>query len=408
VGAGAPIAATDRFADLSSRFVAEAAARGRRALFFGTEQRFVAATDLRTLLVGEQPVWDPQRWRETVAGSRSLREQLRRAMRKGVTVRQAASGEVADASQPLRRQIEALIERWLATRPLAAMGFLVDIQPFSHASERRYFVAERDGQVVGFLAAVPVYAREGWLFEDLLRSPEAANGTVESLVDLAMRVVADDGSRFVTLGLAPLAGTVSGWLGVARRLGGALYDFSGVQSFRARLRPTRWDPIYLSFPGTGRGLAALAADTRAILDVLSAFARGSLASFGLETLLRGPAFVLRLLGLLLLPWTVLLAVAPARFFPGSAVRWAWVLFDVLLAAALVALAWRWRRGLAAAVAVVVTADAVVTAAQVALHNAAAARGPVDSFVIALSVAMPAMAAVILWKALGRRPPPPPG
>ena len=32
---------------------------------------------------------------------------------------------------PTRAQLEALIERWLASRPIAPMGFLVQIDPFT-------------------------------------------------------------------------------------------------------------------------------------------------------------------------------------------------------------------------------------------------------------------------------------
>jgi hypothetical protein len=55
-----------------------------------------------------------------------------------------------------------------------------------------------------------------------------------------------------------------------------------VVAFRARLRPARWDPIYMAFPGGHR--PAPVAGTAALFDALSAFARGRLARFGLQTL----------------------------------------------------------------------------------------------------------------------------
>jgi phosphatidylglycerol lysyltransferase len=290
--------------------------------------------------------------------------------------------------------------RWLATRPLAPMGFLVDVQPFAFAAERRTFVAERAGAVVGFLSACPVYARKGWLLEDLLRDPAAPNGTAELLVDAAMSVLAAEGSRTVTLGLAPLAGPVTGLLGAARHLLAGLYDFRGVYAFRAKLRPQRWDRIYL-LHSTGRGPAALSA-TAALLDALAAFARGNLAGFGVETLLRGPALVVRALALLLVPWTALLAVLPAQYFPRPSVRVAWVAFDLLVVVALLALASRWRRWLGLLLAVAVTADALVTTAEVAIFNAPRATGPLEWLGLAVAALAPTCAAVILWRAGGHR------
>ena len=280
VVAGAPIAPDGRIGAVALRFAAFARRCGRRVSFFAVVDRFLEAAPFTAIQVGEQPAWDPVAWPEILRGSRSLREQLRRARAKEVRVRPLPPDEI----EPARAEIEQLIARWLGTRQMAPMGFLVQVQPFVLPAERRYFVAEHAGRTVGFLAAVPIYARAGWFFEDLLRDPSAPNGTNEALVDAAMRQVAAEGSRYVTLGMAPLAG-VSGLLGSVRRLTGRLYDFSGLAAFKAKLRPQAWEPIYLAHPRGERGLMAL-------YDVLAAFARGGLLRFGIATVLRMPALLL--------------------------------------------------------------------------------------------------------------------
>jgi phosphatidylglycerol lysyltransferase len=392
VVAGAPLAAVECLAAVAAAFIEAGARAGRRVVFFATEQRFAGA-NVQALLIGEQPVWDPAAWAENVRGSRSVREQLRRARSKGVTVRRVSAADLTT----LRPALERLKERWLASRPLAPMGFLVDVQPFSFPDERRYFVAEASGMIVGLLVAVPIYARPGWLCEDLLRDPAAPNGTAELLVDAAMTALAGEGSRYVTLGLAPLSGPVTGVLRAARDLLRGLYSFQGVAAFRAKLRPGAWDPIYLAYPAGRTGLAS----TVAILDTLAAFARGPLAGFGLQTLLRGPAFVVRALALLLVPWTILLATLDGRHFPFPLAKPSWVAFDVVLAGSLLVLAARWRRWLASTLAAAVTADAVLTWLEVLLYNVPRARGW-DWLVLAAGTLAPTLAAVILWQAIGHR------
>jgi phosphatidylglycerol lysyltransferase len=346
--------------------------------------------------VGEQPEWDPADWDATVKGARSLREQLRRARAKGVVVRALSAEEVSDAGAPTRRAVDALIARWSQGHPMPPMGFLVQVHAYDHTAERRWFIAERDGAVVGFLAAVPVYARGGWFFEDLLRDPAAPNGTAELLVDAAMRAAAAEGSRYATLGLVPLAGPLPAWLRVARRSGGGLYDFEGLRAFKAKLRPAEWAPIYLSYP-TDQGAG------RTVQDVLEAFARGGLLRFGLATLVRAPAVMVQLLALLLLPWTALLALAEARrWFPSRGVQLGWIVFDLALAAALVRLGRRWRTGLDVALASLVTADAVLTGIEAATFNLR--RGPVtalDFLVCLVAIAGPTLAAVALWRGVAR-------
>ena len=277
VAAGSPIAPPDRIDDVARRFAEEARRARRRACFFAVERRFLDATGMRALLVGEQPSWDPRAWGATLKGSRGLREQLRRARAKGVTVRELAPDDVADVASPARGEIDALVDRWLASKHMPPMTFLVDLHPFSFTTERRYFVAAQPSGLVGFLAAVPVYARGGWFFEDLLRDPHAPNGTAELLVHHALSAVAEVGSSYATLGLAPLAGPVGPWLRAARRAGRVLYNFEGVRAFKAKLRPEGWAPIYLAVP-EGRSRVA------AIHDTLVAFAGQNLVSFGLRTL----------------------------------------------------------------------------------------------------------------------------
>lgn len=305
VAGGPPIAPPARLVEVTHDFVAAARAAGRRASFFACEQRFVDAVGGPALLVGEQPIWDPTEWDAALADPQasSLRYQLRRARKKGVAVREVDAAEVADPTSPLHRAVAALADAWMAGRGMAPMRFLVQLEPLSFPDERVLFVATRGDEVVGFLSAVPVYARRRLFVEDLLRAPGAPNGTIELLVDAAMRAAHARDDAGVTLGLAPLSGDVAPLLRVARRVSAPLYDFRGLHAFKARLRPRAWEPVYLCAPG-GSPVVALH-------DGLAAFAGGSLVRFGLATLVRRPwllaagllaAALLALAALWLLRW----------------------------------------------------------------------------------------------------------
>jgi phosphatidylglycerol lysyltransferase len=395
VAAGPPICAPERCVLVLGKFVAAAKAARRRVSCFGTEERFHAISGWASLRVGDQPAWQPETWTAALAKSSSLREQLRRSKAKGVRVRMCEPAELAEG-QPLRVALDELINRWLASRVIAPMGFLVQVQPFQFPAERRYFVAEREGAVVGFLGVIPIYARHGWFFEDFLRDPAAPNGTVELLVDAGMRAAAAEHVEFVTLGLVPLAGEVHPWLRAARRAGNALYDFEGLRAFKAKLKPEHWDPIFLTYPPGGSGILA-------IFDTLRAFARGGLLRFGIETLLRGPAIVMRVLAGLLVIWTLLLALPiSARFFPSPAWQYGWVGFDVVVAIALFVLSGRWRRNFAQVLASIITLDAIVTLAQAIAFDVPDRRGPFDLIVLGAAVAAPTVAAIMLWYARAHR------
>ncbi len=389
VVAGRPIAARARLREVAETFRARAASAGRRVVFFGTEAAFLRAVPWHALRIGDQPVWAPGDWEATLARSRSLREQLRRARAKGVTVRRLDPAELAPG-HPMRARVDALIRRWLDTRPMAPMGFLVQVHPYTFPDERTCFAALLGERLVGFLGVIPIYARDGWFFEDFLGDPGAPNGTVELLVDAGMRAAAGNGVAYVTLGLVPLSGEVGARLTAVRRWAALLYDFDGLRAFKAKFRPRAWDPIHLSYPpGASAWLA--------MLDTLTAFARGGLLVFGVRTLLRGPAIAVRALAALLVPWTLLLALPVSRrWFPSEGCRWAWVAFDVAVCAALYRLSGRWTPRLAAVLTGAIALDAALTLLQAVLYDLPRFRAPLDVVVILAAVLAPASAALLLW------------
>ncbi|HEY1908284.1 MAG TPA: DUF2156 domain-containing protein [Myxococcaceae bacterium] len=402
VAAGAPLTERARLREVAEAFHRRALEAHRRLAFFAVEQRVVEALHWRSLHIGEQPEWDADGWPEALRTSSSLREQLRRARAKGVSVRLASAAELSSTASPLRREVERLVAGWLGRHEMAPMGFLVQVDPLTLLEEHRIYLAEQEERLVGFLTAAPIFARPGWLLQNLIRAPEAPNGTTELLVDHAMRDAAaesGEGSPMVTLGLAPLAGQVVPALRLARSAGSVLFDFEGLRAFKARLRPSRWSPIHVVYPPEQGAV-------RTTVDVLEAFARGHLLRFGLQTLLRGPTIVVWILATLLVPWTVLLALADSWHFPAEWVRWGWMGFDVVLAAALFRLAVRWSDRLSRIVVAAVGVDAVVTLAEVLAWNVPRLRGVGDALISLVAVAAPTLAFVILWRARVRRRAPP--
>ncbi len=334
VAAGTPLAPPDQRARAADRFIAAARAAGRRACFFATESPDQLG-DVTTSFLGEQPLFEPAAWLAGLASRRRLREQLRRVRAKGVRVRRVLPEELA-AGTPLRTAVEELASLWLRSRRMEPMRFLVTLEPFHAADRHRYFAAEKDGELLAFLSAVPICARGGWLVEDVLRGPRAPNGTAESLLDALMREVVD--SPLVTLGLAPLTGPVARWQRASRALARPLYDFRGVRAFKERLRPSSWQGVWLAHP---RGqLTALH-----MIEALRAFAGGPLWRFGLRTAIRHPGVAPLVLALPLVPWTAVLAVravADMTMLLGWSreVLAAWAAFDALLCLALFQVAMR--------------------------------------------------------------------
>jgi phosphatidylglycerol lysyltransferase len=276
VSAGAPLCPSGRMGELAEAFVHAARAKGRRAAFCAVEATFPSQSWMRTLPFGTQPVWDPNQWPETLKRVRSLREQLRRARAKKVRVRLLEPLEMHTCAE-LRKGLERLTLAWLSSKNSPPLSFLVDVQLFGYAEQRRTFIAEQDNVPVGLLSAIPIPGRGGWFFEDILRAPDAPNGTTELLVDAAMTRSAQEGSAHVTMGLVPLSGELPAWLRMAKSMSGYFYDFEGLNRFREKLRPTAREAVRIVYPETQNAVTTA-------WDVLSAFTQCSPVVYALGAL----------------------------------------------------------------------------------------------------------------------------
>lgn len=251
VVAGAPICADDRLPEVARDF--ESAAPGANVCYFCAGTRLLSAIGGEghcSVIVGAQPSWDPVCWSEMVGGHASLRAQLNRARNKHVEVEEWPPTRAAAADE-----LRTCLDDWLATRGLPPLHFLVEPRTLERLFDRRVFVATRDGAVVGFLVASPIPARGGWLIEQLVRCRAAPNGTAELLIDAVVLALQREECHYVTLGLSPLSTRARDlgaggpiWMRLLlqwlRAHAHRFYNFEGLEAFKAKFHPARWEPIY--------------------------------------------------------------------------------------------------------------------------------------------------------------------
>lgn len=253
VVAGAPVCKEARLAEVINEFENAAARRGRRVCYFGAAGRINALLDdnpaYSSVVLGAQPVWRPSEWSGIIDNIASLRAQLNRARNKGVTVSEWPNEQVRNHPQLTR-----ILNEWLHTRGLPPLHFLVEPRTLSMPGDRRLWIAEKKGVPVAFLNMAPVPQRQGWLTEQFVRGWQAPNGTIELLMDTAIRTLAKDGAQYVTMGLVPLSTQgappdcnpfwLHWFLRWVRAHGRRFYNFGGLEDFKAKFRPHAWEPIW--------------------------------------------------------------------------------------------------------------------------------------------------------------------
>jgi len=352
VVAGGPVCASRAMAAHALAFVEAAHRGGKKVVWVGVDDDDLThlkagITEIDSLVIGLQPEWDPADYSLEGPSRRSLRSQVNRARNKGVRIRRVMPEELANAPGALRASIEHVMTRWLASRKAGVLRFMVDLAPFTFCERRRYYLAEAGDESIGFLAAVPVYGRRGWFLEDVIRVPDAPNGTAEYLIHTAMMEAHVQGDQFVTLGVSPLAAldaseydTGSKTLQRAARWLRTLYNFDGLRQFKSRFKPHRWTPSHLVTIKHPLRFGALWATARA-------FTGPQLGAFLLDTLRRSVAripakrwsLLLTLQAILLIPWTFMLGrVDGQKWFGDPSIQSAWVIFDLALCLSLLGLA----------------------------------------------------------------------
>lgn len=251
---GAPVCAKERLTEIIAEFEKDVANKGEKVCYVCAEARLESvlsnSKDHAKVLLGAQPVWNPKNWDAIVKTNKSLRAQINRAKNKGVKVTEWTSERAHN-----HPELERCLHEWLELKGLPPLHFMVEPETLSRLHDRRVFVAEQAEKVVGFVVLSPVATRKGWLFEQFIHCPKSPNGTVEIMIDAAMRILAEDGYEYATLGLSPLSKRANIkafdnplWLKIllawSRKHGQRFYNFDGLDSFKSKLQPDSWEAVF--------------------------------------------------------------------------------------------------------------------------------------------------------------------
>jgi lysylphosphatidylglycerol synthetase-like protein (DUF2156 family) len=255
LAAGDPLAPLEDVAEMSRQFAAFAKRKNRMVAFVPASSEFahaVAPRDFVAVKCGASPYFDLQNWNPRGDCAKKMRAGINQARRAGVEVEMISHVDAA-----LKKETAELCLRWLDShRAATTFGWLVALDPFLHSEHKKYFAARVDGKLVGFLAASPIPKRNAWYLEDVLREPDAPNGTSTLLVFEAFANLKAEGAPLATLGTAPL--TIEGQddlrgghpmvlrtLDMASRHLGGFYNFEGLHRFKARFVPSWWESEYV-------------------------------------------------------------------------------------------------------------------------------------------------------------------
>ena len=254
---GDPLSSVENLAQVADCFLQKARAEGRVVGFMPATEQFAKQSSglgLRAIKIGSAPYFDLATWAPRGDRAKKARAGVNQARRAGVHV-----SEVINVDERLIRETACLCKSWLTTRRSAIrFEWLFTVDLFQHKEQKKYFTArDASGRLVGFLAASPIPARDGWYLEDVLRSKNAPNGTTDLLVVEVLDSLKHSGAKLATLGTTLMAadGGANPEIHVCSLLSRALwfvarccsifYNFDGVRRFKAKFAPSWWESEYV-------------------------------------------------------------------------------------------------------------------------------------------------------------------
>lgn len=254
--AGDIIAAENNLREATEKFIAAADEQKRIAAFLPVTEKFaraVVSERLKAVKIGAAPYFDLPNWNPKGNKAKHLRANLNQGRRAGISVE-----KVSDTGETFKAEAEELCKSWQTNcRAAVKFGWLFDLSPFRLAERKRFFAARnKQGKLVGLLAASPIPARDGWYLEDVLRLSDAPNGTTDLLIYEALKTFAAEGAKIATLGTVPLAADGEDTLSTggnffarhalkfSRSHLQMIYGFEGLRRFKARFVPSWWESEY--------------------------------------------------------------------------------------------------------------------------------------------------------------------
>lgn len=287
IGAAEPFTPPEKVSNLLEAFAQAATRAGKTALLLPVSSEAVAQSrnkGFKSIFIGVEPTFTLTSYPRTGRTWSSVVSTAHQLESKGAQVHEISP----QCSETLKAQLNAITREWLASRKMEPLAFLNKVEPWTLSEHKRYFYIEFMGEPLAFLAAIPIWPRNGWYFIDLVRKNDSPAGTTELLTLRAMQILKAQGAEEVTLGVSPLAeidrahqypfadysshGRIYSFLKYMFHRGSWLYNCKSLFQYKLKFEPSELRPSYLIYyKPEGRILSIL--DT---INIFQAFSRHGL------------------------------------------------------------------------------------------------------------------------------------
>lgn len=251
---GNPVCSEDHLISLIKEFKAHCRCNKWRICFCSVSEELaniLCSNGFHLSKYGEEALLDLRSYKMTGKQTLKLRQKIRRAEASGITVIEYRPQEGRDMD--LERQLLMVSGEWLANKG-SKMTFSLGDLNFELPLDRRYFACIDSSQKVqAVLTFLPFQAQRGYYLDVMRRKEDSTPGVMEKGIIGAAMLLKEEGAEWISLGLAPLAGT--NWR-KANLLEKGLhlvyshfqegYSFHSLYLYKKKFSPSHWAPRYIA------------------------------------------------------------------------------------------------------------------------------------------------------------------
>lgn len=255
---GDPVCAPENFAAVLAEFKDFCVRSSHMIVFLSITDAYLdcyISSGFGTVKCGEEARFDLNSY--DIAGKKGakMRMNINHATNSGLTVKEYRPLEQRDPD--IEKAFEKITEEWLADKKSSMLTFTMGSVGLDCPMDRRYFYAADDrGNIKGFNVFCPFACNSGFMADITRRTHDAPGGITEKINYEAFMKFRDEGYRYASLGLAPLANLcrqqdessmMEKILNFVYEHLNSCYGFKNLYKTKASYSPTEWLPGYYAY-----------------------------------------------------------------------------------------------------------------------------------------------------------------
>lgn len=184
-----------------------------------------------------------------------VRASINHARKAGLVIKEYKPLEKRESF--IENSFNEISKEWLERKKSGELTFTLGSIGLDNPMDKRYFYAQdSNGVIQAFIVFAPFQNKEAYLADVIRRRNSAVSGEIELIIYEAFQILKNDGVKWCSMGLAPLANisnkedknlVINHLLKFIYENMNKIYGFKEIYRSKEKYNPTIWEPAYFVY-----------------------------------------------------------------------------------------------------------------------------------------------------------------